>query len=437
MAVLSTPYNYAAHGITPPTADGVILGDRSNSPGSSGGNTTGVNSGNPADVYFSDLSVVLTAPPPITGWLSTGSGNWNSTANWDTGIPNAVGEEADFFNTISQASTVYTNSPITLSTLHFNNGNTIEITGTGSLTLQAPAGSSALVQVDQNTDIINLPLTLASNTLFNASGGNLVISNPLTLNAGVTLTQSGNITYQSTITLGAGANFDFGAGTTNIGSLSLAGGSKASFPADAKAAAQIGQLGLGAGSSMDLGQSTLTIDYGSNADPIQSISSYLQSGYNSGAWNGPGIESSFVAAHPGYGIGYADGADGVVAGLPAGEIEVTPTLLGDATLSGSVTFGDFQILAAHFGAAGSWDEGNFLYGSTINAADLATLAANIPSASLTSGQLASMDTFAAGLGDTLVPSGVGFQLVSVPEPATVGLLSLGGIGLLNRRRRKA
>jgi hypothetical protein len=436
-AVLSTPYNYAAHGITPPTADGVIIGDRSNSPGSSGGNTTGVNSGNPADVYFSDLSVVLTAPPPITGWLSTGSGNWNSTANWDTGIPNAVGEEADFFNTISQASTVYTNSPITLSTLHFNNGNTIEITGTGSLTLQAPAGSSALVQVDQNTDIINLPLTLASNTLFNADGGNLVIANPLTLDAGVTLTQSGNISYESTITLGAGANFDFGNGTTNIGSLSLQSGSKASFPTGVKAIAEIGQLGLGAGSSMDLGQSTLTIDYGSNADPINSITNYLKSGYNNGAWNGPGIDSSFVAAHPGYGIGYADGADGVVAGLPAGEIEITPTLLGDATLSGSVTFGDFQILAAHFGQSGSWDEGNFLYGSTINAGDFAALAENIPSAALTSGQLASMDTFAAGLGDALVPSGVGFQVVSVPEPAMVGLLALGGTGLLTRRRRKA
>ncbi|HUB25605.1 MAG TPA: BNR-4 repeat-containing protein [Tepidisphaeraceae bacterium] len=370
--------------------------------------------------YFSTLS-------NASSWSSTGSGNWNLYSNWSGQIPNGVGLEADLFGAISSPQTVYTNQPITLGTLHFNNASEYQITGLGSITMQTASGS-ALVQVDQGTGAINLPLILASNTTFNVAGGaTLLIANPLTIDSGVTLTQTGSgaVNYQSIVTVQSGGDFDFGA-SSNIGSLSLASGSSAKIAG--VGAAQVAHLGLSGAAALDIGQGELAIDYGSNADPINAIVSYLTSGYNNGLWNGAGINSSFVASHPGYGVGYADAA---------GVIDIEPALLGDATLSGTVDYGDFQILAANFGHAGRWDQGNFLYGSTIDFADFAALAGNMSdTSSLAAAQFASLQQFASGFGDELSPNsdGVGFQLVSVPEPAA-GLLALAGFVVVARRQR--
>ncbi|HUB25662.1 MAG TPA: hypothetical protein VL992_09540, partial [Tepidisphaeraceae bacterium] len=114
---------------------------------------------------------------------------------------------------------------------------------------------------------------------------------------------------------------------------------------------------------------------------ISLIQSYLASGYSGGEWNGAGIVSSSVVSANAQGsllytIGYADGADGVVGGLVSGEIEIMPTLAGDATLSGTVSFGDFQRLAEYYGKPGTWDEGNFTYGGDVDFGDFQVLAAN-------------------------------------------------------------
>jgi hypothetical protein len=60
------------------------------------------------------------------------------------------------------------------------------------------------------------------------------------------------------------------------------------------------------------------------------------------------------------------------------------------------------------------------------------------SASLTAGQVVSLDSFAESFGDQLIanPSGVGFQVVAVPEPASLGLMAAAGLACLGRRRRR-
>jgi hypothetical protein len=57
---------------------------------------------------------------------------------------------------------------------------------------------------------------------------------------------------------------------------------------------------------------------------------------------------------------------------------------------------------------------------------------------LTASELATLDSFYAGFGDTLVANAdnVGFQMVAVPEPATAGLMLLAGTALLGKRRRR-
>jgi hypothetical protein len=88
-----------------------------------------------------------------------------------------------------------------------------------------------------------------------------------------------------------------------------------------------------------------------------------------------------------YSVGYADGADGINAGIPSGQIEIMPTLAGDAKMQGNVVFGDFQLLSQYFSQTGtSWDEGNFTYGSTTNFGDFQLLSQNFGhSASLAAG----------------------------------------------------
>jgi len=104
-----------------------------------------------------------------------------------------------------------------------------------------------------------------------------------------------------------------------------------------------------------------------------------------------------------------------------------------------VVFGDFQILAEYFGKSGGWDEGNFTYGSTVNFGDFQLLAQNFGdnSSALTVAQVASLNNFAAQYGGAVVANsdGVGFTVVSVPEPTAAGLVALSSLAVVRRRRR--
>jgi hypothetical protein len=266
----------------------------------------------------------------------------------------------------------------------------------------------------------------ASVTFFNSYTGTSPVSNGGTVTFAAT-SSSGPITGSGQMIVGNG-------GTSSL--QLVPGGGSSSQTA----------LIINNGSTVDITNNTFLVNYGSGADPIATIQQYLASGYSGGAWNGTGIVSSTVAALNSsqrnliYSIGYADGADGIVTGLSSGEIEILPTLAGDAKLQGSVVFGDFQLLAQYFGKSGGWDEGNFTYGPTVDFGDFQLLAQDFGanSSGLTAGEVASLDSFAAPFGESLVanPDSVGFSLVSVPEPARAGLLALAGLGVLGRRRRK-
>jgi hypothetical protein len=156
--------------------------------------------------------------------------------------------------------------------------------------------------------------------------------------------------------------------TINGGSLLLSG-----------ASAINGSLTILGGGTLDLTDVPLNINYAGFADPIATIQSYIDSGYNNGAWNGAGIISSTAALNStSYGLGYADSADpGNPAGLAANTIEIRYTLLGDANLDGIVNGIDFGILAANLNKSVSgWDQGDFDYNGVANGIDFSAMAAN-------------------------------------------------------------
>jgi hypothetical protein len=372
------------------------------------------------NLCFSELEVFGTSQ--TQQWASTSSGDWNNIDNWNGGTaPNAVGAEADFFGAISSNHTVTTDAPVTVGTLNFNNANTYQIAGTGSLTLQSSSGNAQII-VQNGTQELNIPTTIASNTTLNvASGATLIIANPVTINSGESLTQTGTgtVTYQSIITVNSNGAIAF-ADSTHAHELSLASGATATLGGPVLEVDSISNLG-----TINIENNKLLVNYGSGPDPIASIAAWIKNGFYDLA--GPQIISSDIAAADAasglsYGIGYADSADpGNPANLPSGTIEVMFTLLGDANLDGTVNSEDFTLFSEHLGQSGQmWDDGDFNSDGTVNTEDFTLFSHNLgESASLAGGALEAN----------------GLSLANVPEPMSAGMMAMAGLGILRRRRR--
>lgn len=199
----------------------------------------------------------------------------------------------------------------------------------------------------------------------------LDLSNALVIPGGQTLT------VRSATRVLAGGTISYAGGTLATPLLSLNGGGKFLFTAGGAKSLALDSLSVdtAAGSRLDLADGSLSIHY-SGQSPRDQIRSLLEQGYHGGTWDGPGIDTS--EGGPGRGaLGYADSADGVVPGLPAGTISVRFTRNGDANLDGAVNFTDLLTLAQHYGqATATWDQGDFNYDGAVGFDDLLALAQN-------------------------------------------------------------
>jgi hypothetical protein len=314
--------------------------------------------------------------------------------------------------------------------------------GAAASSTSAAFGPSLTVGANQ-TLIVTGNETLGGTSPFSLtvnSGGTHSVTGELTVNSNGTLNQSGGastvggVMNAGSISIGAGGSlvvnggFNQTGGLTTVHGLLTVNSNSISITANA----------------VDVSNGEMLVNYGSSPDPISTIQSYLATGYNGGAWNGTGIISSAVSSANStqsalmYSVGYADGSDGLT-GVPSGEIEILPTLAGDAKLLGNVNFGDFQLLAQYFGhSSTTWDEGDFTYSGSTTFGDFQLLAQDFGStnSALTASELASLNSFAAQFGDALLPNpdGAGFQVIAVPEPASAVLIGAGGLLLLRRRR---
>jgi hypothetical protein len=276
---------------------------------------------------------------------------------------------------------------------------------------------------------------------YDLSGGTL--SSPETVNLGTINVTGGSANLGALLATGS-LNVGNPSGMVTLASLqqdsvSISSGGLVDLTGGGGSNAVSSLLVTGSG-VLNIQTTDLIINYGSSSDPVSAIYGYIKSGYNNGNWNGPGIISSNALTPTNgfkYGVGWADGADGVVAGLSSGQIEIKYTLLGDANLDGTVNGSDFSILAANFGTGDTnWDQGNFLYGSSVNGADFAALAANFGQGdngtdiAVSQADIAALDSFAEANGLPLPAIG------AVPEPACAALFAMAGLGALARRRRR-
>jgi len=325
---------------------------------------------------------------------------------------------------------------------------TLNITGAAGLTIDTGDLLGAAASITPGK-ILDVTTTLTNNGTFSntsqVSAGNVV--NVGTFTSEATLAVAGSFTNSGTAILGGTQNWAHGATFFNTAGA-------AAFQTDAGSASSStlavnlsgGNVTLASpqhwagltitGGILDISNEHLFLSYGSS-DPISTIYSYLKAGYAGGTWAGSTGITSFTAAASGgrYGVGFADGRDGVVAGLSSGQIELKYTLLGDANLDGTVNGTDFSILAANFGlGVTNWDQGDFLYGSSVNGSDFSALAGNFgqgdsgADASISAGDIAALDAFAAANG-LAVP-----VIASVPEPGAMGLVVAAGFVVLRKRR---
>jgi autotransporter-associated beta strand protein len=353
-------------------------------------------------ISFNDLSAVFVAQP-LT-WNNTGGTGdgvtWDigTNQNWNNGSPTTYtdGSGVTFNDTNNGHYNVTLNTTVNPSSVTFNNstGNYV-VSGTGGI-----AGTGSLTKM--GSDMMTL------STVNTYSGGTTVSAGKLIIGV------AGALPAHSSVSITGGSlQLASGTGGETLSSLSITAG------------------------TLDIVNNHVILSYaaGTQTATDASIRGYLISGRNGGTWAGTtGITSSAAAANSHYAIGYADGADHIVAGLSSGQIELKYTLLGDADLDGVVTGSDFTALVGNLGKSGRvWDQGDFEYSGSVTGSDFTDLVGNLGKSAtgadvvLPAADYAAIDAFAAANG----------LMADVPEPATIGLMVLGGIGALGRRRRKA
>jgi autotransporter-associated beta strand protein len=327
--------------------------------------------------------------------------NWNSGSNASTYTQGSTVTFNDNNNATSNGGTNSNAYNVTLNTLVTPTSVTVNnslgnytISGTGTI-----GGTGALTKSGSATLTISTTNTYTGGT--NVTAGQLIVAAAAALpNAGA-VSISGNASMQLADNITAGSPF----GSSNI---------------------VLSSLSIANNGTLNIGNNRILVSYTAGHDPIASIAQWIANGFNGSG--GPEIISSDIATDDSatglsYGIGYADGADGLVGGLPSGEIEIMYTLLGDANLDGTVNAEDYTPFSHNLGQSGMyWDDGDFNYDGTVNSEDYTPFSHNL-------GQSASL---AAAAGDLQLAN---FSMVSVPEPASTGLLLLTFSSILTKRRR--
>lgn len=161
---------------------------------------------------------------------------------------------------------------------------------------------------------------------------------------------------------GAGAVVDMGAYELgfNLDEIIVPGGQSLALPAGGYAFTA-NSVSIGPGGSLDISDDSLTINYGTNSDPIATISSLLASGQD----NGVGIISSSTFGVPAnvIAIGYFDDTIN-------GQLTIRRTWIGDANLDGVINADDLSLmLLGQYQGSTLWQGGNFNYDARIDSDD--------------------------------------------------------------------
>jgi autotransporter-associated beta strand protein len=431
--------------------------------------STGVSDGNWHMVTYDDNAGTITiyVDGVATGLSQTGFSNadvgsmiqlgYTTDTVTADGSVNMVGnmDDINLFSgslTAAQVSSLYSTNTVGLLTP------TQVLPTTTALNLNTSGGS---LDLDGNQQTV-ASLTGVAGTQVILGGGILIVgdSTPSTTFAG-SITDAGsasNATGGSVVKQGSGnltlsgVNSYLGSTTVNAGTLTLAvagalpSGTNLNINGSAKlivsnlgspTAISVGTLTIGTGGQLELNNNALVVA----SSTLSAVNTLVKEGYNSGRWNGTtGIISTAAGTNASHltALGVIQNStngspsgpvlytslDGQT-GLTDGDVLVKYTYYGDANLSGKVDSADYtRIDGGYLNHLTGWFNGDFNYDNVVNGSDYTLIdnAFNTQGASLASVIASPTDQIGNGTS-------------SVPEPTSLGLLAIGAVGLLGRRRR--
>ncbi|MDC0935674.1 hypothetical protein OAS39_05265, partial [Pirellulales bacterium] len=136
-------------------------------------------------------------PPADRAWLPDAGGNWNDTANWNSGqVPNGNDQTAILGGVVTSPRTLFSNSPVTAKRVRFDSPISYAVAGAGPgmLLLESDTGSASIEVTGgagAGAHQFQIPVTLMDDTDADiGAGASLAINNALHLGT-TTLTKTG------------------------------------------------------------------------------------------------------------------------------------------------------------------------------------------------------------------------------------------------------
>jgi hypothetical protein len=377
--------------------------------------------------------------PPNKTWVSDADGGlWNTPANWARlDVPNGVGANAAFIQTISAPRTVTVDAPTTVGSMLFSSGFAYTVDGSQTLTF---SGSSTSMGVSVGSHVISAPVVIASGFSGTVSAGAAMAMGSVTVNSGVTASLNGDGSFSAATLLNNGAVTVRGTmaqlglvggtgslrvaagGLLNVSAATAAGAliSQGALTVEGKLSVgsheplsgavvvSVGALVIDAAGILELGNNDLMVNYAESSPLAGLIAAYTE---------GRLTVNGDAGGLPTY-LALAEAADlGLTefGGLAVDETTMVGkfTYVGDANLDGQVDALDYERVDLAIGNSGVFGtaQGDLNYDGNVDALDYEQIDLNIGN----------------GVGSPLAT-------VLVPEPTWMGSLAV--LGLLAGRRRR-